>query len=837
MLKSQKMKQPVFLLSALFCFAVFSQFTAAATVCTPDSVSGCKVCKVDGSAWVDEDSNCADGQCFNGKCFTQEDILEQDKARMDAVKEFADNVLKNGRDRYRSSPTPLFANGINTFTGEHVRWHLNTAWPSDPGAKDPVISDLASQQTLFRTLTGLSNLTGNASYKNAAKASIKYHFNNLTDSGGLLQMGGHRFINLETLKISGPGDKAQSHELKNNILYYDLLYEVNSTRTSNYVKAFWNAHIKDWSTFDFNRHGSYGLPASDAWAHTRVNNLAPMRISVSNSLSFINAGTDAIDSASSLYLLTHDKRTLNWSMYFANQYFQARNKTTGLGVYQFTRLRDDRAYLQFGPEFGATALDGNVIIRGNNLYVINAIMQIRIAKELGTEGKDLLEWTRKGLVSFARYAYIPETNKFKPILADGTDLSNYSLKRDGYYGSKGTVLTQYSASSPFLLSYVQGSLATGDKKLWNTSRSIAEGIGLGDIGTDPGKNVSLNLGISSADAYALFALLDLYRNTSNPEYLKMSRVIGNNIRTRHYNRGYFTPGKEYVNANFDTIDPLALLALQTVISGKAYDPSIYTFGEPSISGSYRYPDGTVEPTLWDSYFYQIKRNCTDNCPQNGTRQCNSTGYQICGNVNGDYCLEWTNVTACKSGQTCLNGTCLIPPTIFSCAINVSEVYRGGSILLSQNVSSGTNQISRAWFELNRSINYTSTGNTGNIFWKTLDTSDLLGNYSVRCWVNDSRNNRVYMDGMSLRIVTTTTTTTTTNSTTTTSSPTTSTSSTSTTTTTIAQCIMPGNYPPCEEVTLSEVVNSINRWVEGVYYLGDLIGLINSWADPLSYPPT
>ena len=38
-------------------------------ICTPNSVSGCKVCKSDGSAWVDTDSKCASGQkCQNGVC-------------------------------------------------------------------------------------------------------------------------------------------------------------------------------------------------------------------------------------------------------------------------------------------------------------------------------------------------------------------------------------------------------------------------------------------------------------------------------------------------------------------------------------------------------------------------------------------------------------------------------------------------------------------------------------------------------------------------------------------------------------------------------------------------
>jgi hypothetical protein len=47
--------------------------------------------------------------------------------------------------------------------------------------------------------------------------------------------------------------------------------------------------------------------------------------------------------------------------------------------------------------------------------------------------------------------------------------------------------------------------------------------------------------------------------------------------------------------------------------------------------------------------------------------------------------------------------------------------------------------------------------------------------------------------------------------------------------------MPGNYAPCDAVSLSEAVDGIYDWVEGNLELGELIDLINSWADPLEYP--
>jgi hypothetical protein len=53
--------------------------------------------------------------------------------------------------------------------------------------------------------------------------------------------------------------------------------------------------------------------------------------------------------------------------------------------------------------------------------------------------------------------------------------------------------------------------------------------------------------------------------------------------------------------------------------------------------------------------------------------------------------------------------------------------------------------------------------------------------------------------------------------------------TSTTTTLPIQCTLRGNYPPCDEVTLQEVINAINEWAVDEFTLLDVINLINAWA--------
>jgi len=64
---------------------------------------------------------------------------------------------------------------------------------------------------------------------------------------------------------------------------------------------------------------------------------------------------------------------------------------------------------------------------------------------------------------------------------------------------------------------------------------------------------------------------------------------------------------------------------------------------------------------------------------------------------------------------------------------------------------------------------------------------------------------------------------------TTSSTSSTSSSSSATSTTEAECTMPGDYPPCGNVTLQEILDMIAEWLAGNAGLGEVIDLINAWA--------
>ena len=54
---------------------------------------------------------------------------------------------------------------------------------------------------------------------------------------------------------------------------------------------------------------------------------------------------------------------------------------------------------------------------------------------------------------------------------------------------------------------------------------------------------------------------------------------------------------------------------------------------------------------------ECSTRCLNECGVLNQRQCNGNGYQVCANSDEDACLEWGVVQACPAGQTCANGEC------------------------------------------------------------------------------------------------------------------------------------------------------------------------------------
>lgn len=532
---------------------------------------------------------------------------------LDAVLTFADNVLARGRDRYGEVHSPLFADGIDVESGEPVTWQYDgNTW---------ILSNFGSQQNLMRVLVGLTELTGDKRYREAAVKATRYMFEHHSDSKGLLHWGGHQFVDLKTMENQF---ESRPHELKNHFPFYEFMWDVDPVATRRMLRSIWAGHIVDWGVLDMNRHAPYDSGEELSWDHEFSQ---PEPFYEGTGLTFINFGTDMIQVGMSLYFLDKDEGAREWGLRLYEQYVRARHPETGLGVYQYSqpRQRDvppeegpltgtltfsgygDRAKNQFGAVYGDIALEGNVLWgnRVRTMYGLNPIMMLHLAEQLaGTKAGDkLINWTMDGMVAIAEHAYVPEENYFRPMWADGTDLTDDVMPRTGYYGRKGASFAKMIPDGIMALSYARASrLSGGDSTIWNVIRHIMIAHDLGDPGEKMGSQPSLNMETNTADPNLLIAVLELQRATEMDEFLVLAQRIGDNILQFRYHNGFFQPSEKHVYARFDDTEPLALLTLESILRGR---PDAVPHYLPGVGGTHGQHDEFGNTRDW--LFYEKKR--------------------------------------------------------------------------------------------------------------------------------------------------------------------------------------------------------------------------------------
>jgi len=116
----------------------------------------------------------------------------------------------------------------------------------------------------MRTLDGLSRITGDLKYRDAAMQTIEYAFEHLRAPNGLFYWG-------HVAAYNAQGDRVHAdnrHVLKLHYSpYYELMWEVDPNATQKFIESFWSAHIVDWSNLDMNRIANNREPLEEPWNH------------------------------------------------------------------------------------------------------------------------------------------------------------------------------------------------------------------------------------------------------------------------------------------------------------------------------------------------------------------------------------------------------------------------------------------------------------------------------------------------------------------------------------------------------------------------------------------
>lgn len=508
--------------------------------------------------------------------------VEEETRYLAAVREFADNVLKYGRDVYGEKHTPLFVDGLNIHTHEPVKWIT-------PSGEKWILSNLASQQNLFRTLDALTKISGDAKYREAAVEAIQYAFRNLRTPNGLLHWGGHQAYDAGADRPCGKW----IHELKAHYPYYELMWEVDPKATQRLIEAFWSGHILDWSNLDMDRHCyEMNKPLGQPWKHEYKG--GPVFFQ-SKGRSFFNAGSDLIYAAAWLTKLSGDKEPLVWAKHLAERYVETREPKFGISYGMYTLSAGDkvagpyddvlRKLVPGTTDFPITAFPWysytNPIARkcccgyymaSPGIALHNELLEwqslLLVGDLIGSRGEEFSQWAFEELTACGKASYRSRDNVYVPMLTDGTKLEGYVVKQDGPLGPQGVTLQPLAAGPSDFWAYATAFRVKGGSYMWEMSRSIASGNDLGEIGQTAGDKSDVNIDTACSDPCALFGFLELYKKTKDKPFLQMAEKIGDNIVGRRFHQGFFVASNKHIYTKFDAIDSLALLYLHAALMGK-----------------------------------------------------------------------------------------------------------------------------------------------------------------------------------------------------------------------------------------------------------------------------
>ncbi|MBB22684.1 MAG: hypothetical protein CMN04_07350 [Roseibacillus sp.] len=500
--------------------------------------------------------------------------------RMKGLRSYAATVLKHGRDTYGMKHSPLFVDALEVSTMKAPeKMYIHRLGGPGPRSKQPfqpvISSNLAYQGNLMRFLVGISNLTGDGRYRDAYKESLRYCFKHYAVANGLLQMGHHRWINLNTDEQDGndwPAGKS-GHEMKRDYPYYPIFWDADPVAARRMMTAHWDSHIQDWGFMNFTRHGSYvkELNEETIWNQPVTK---PVVGIVKGNLTFFDSGSDIIYAGAQLGLLNEDDRPLFWAQRLYARYSESAHPDTGLPPWHHTSLRTFGSEENPVPEYALITSGSAGLMNGGG------IAMLRLGEELGAKGRYYRETMLKHLKAYAKHCYRPEVNEMRNMLFDGTDLADRDAKNAKPGEEVKSSWIPWSPTPTNILAFAICYKQSANKNIWEALRAMCRGNNFGDIGDGTSKAPRLNLETEEENYLFIFPLVELFKATRDEAYLELGRVIANNAFGKHFRveQGLFTPSPLHRVANLCSAEPLALLTLEAALQGRLSEV-------PSYSGS------------------------------------------------------------------------------------------------------------------------------------------------------------------------------------------------------------------------------------------------------------
>lgn len=408
-------------------------------------------------------------------------------------------------------------------------------------------------------------------------------------ASGLFYWGGHTSYDLLADEpIVG------NHEMKCVYPHYGYLHHVRPDITTRFIEACWHAHIWDWQTLLFNRHGLY-----ESWEQKWQQdfNGGPLPIVENTALSFINTGSDLILSGVMHHVFTGNEHALNAALNLLSRYDQVRHPETMLGAYQFNHRDPCRVRASFKPPYDTredvnettVVTDGVIKTRYGRAAVCFANALEAVGESAGAPLRDFIV---KDLTALADHSYNEDEHAFIPCINDGTPLGpDHSNEGVGYCPP--SKLRKVHANGLMFLAYARAYRLTKVDRFLDVARSLAGGMGWHSLeeplrADGPASPADPHGWVNTGqnDAAALFGLLDLHDATGEAAMLDGASSLADVVRERYTVEDLLVSDEPKGETNIDSALPLALLHLEGARQGSRHAlPAFFpnnTYFDPKI---------------------------------------------------------------------------------------------------------------------------------------------------------------------------------------------------------------------------------------------------------------
>jgi hypothetical protein len=446
-----------------------------------------------------------------------------------AVRQFADVMLKHGRDEYGATRSPLFAGQLNVGT-----LRIPAGTPEDPGLLGdnpevagckPSCQNLLFDLGLLDVLKALSTATSDPQYETARREYLTYFFKHCRHpQSGYFPWGEHVGYDLVKDTISRGAYKGM-HEVKGLRIPWDQFWDIDPAATRHEIDVSFFNHLCDVNTFAFNRHANMDGKSNQG----------------GGACSLACSGGLYLQSWCWLYRKTGEKKFLNWARKINRLWWDKRSTATNL----FPSSEDRPEEMWY-----ADALT-------------YACLLVGAAEILGAEGNDFREQAITYLKSYHRYAYDPTGPGFFDTLNIATGKSVVgpskhfrAITRPKYLGA----WSRPENSSTLFHVAIATAMAyegTGDEELRVAFDRVYP---LLDVPAQIRNHTSM---VSGDAAGVLASLVHMARRSGDREYLERAKMLTDHLLATHFKNGLFTSGlsgkPEYYSARMGSSDLAAAL--------------------------------------------------------------------------------------------------------------------------------------------------------------------------------------------------------------------------------------------------------------------------------------